>query len=167
MNLYHSLDRKQCNTARTRESGQALVEVAFTAGMLLIMLIGAVEIGRVAYAAIEVTNAAKAAVQYGAQNRNTAADVTGMQAAAANEATALNNLNTQVSSPVCTCADDGATVACSYSSTAPAVCSGSAVLETLTVQTSATFDPLFHIPGLANTYTLHGEAVQQVLSSND
>lgn len=167
MNLDHSLDRKRGNTARARESGQALVEVAFTAGMLLIMLIGAVEIGRVAYMSIEVTNAAKAAVQYGAQNRRTAADVPGMQTAAANEASALNNLNTQVSTPVCTCADDGTAVACSYSSVTPAVCSGSAVVETLTVQTSATFDPLFHIPGLATTYTLHGEAVQQVLSTND
>lgn len=163
MNKILSLHRTSGRLRSTGESGQALVETAVSLGMLLIILIGAVEIGRIAYATIQVTNAAKAAVQYGAQNHNTAVDTTGMQTAAASEAPLLPNLNTAPSAPVCTCANDGTSVSCSDTTACPA----STSIETITVQTSATFDPLFHIPGTPTTYTLTGQAVQQVLSIND
>jgi len=67
------------------ESGQALVETALTAPILLLMLVGGVEFGRVAYAAIEVANSAKAAVQYGAQNPGTSTDTTTMETVAVAE----------------------------------------------------------------------------------
>ena len=61
-------------TAMTRheEDGQSLVELALTVPILLLLLLGAAELARVAYAAIEVSNAAEAAVRYGAQNSTTA-----------------------------------------------------------------------------------------------
>ena len=54
---------------RESEVGGSLVETALTAPLLLTLLIfGSVEFARVAYAAIEVTNAARAGVSYGAQS---------------------------------------------------------------------------------------------------
>ncbi len=71
---------------RKRESGQSLVELALCMPMLLVLLAGAVEFSRMAFAAIEVSNAAMAAVQYGAQDPTNAADLTGIQTAASNDA---------------------------------------------------------------------------------
>ena len=57
------------------------------------VLIGAAEFARAAYAYIEVSNAARAAVQYGAQNDATALDTAGMLTAAKNDyAFDANNL---------------------------------------------------------------------------
>jgi Flp pilus assembly protein TadG len=50
------------------ESGQALVELALMMPIMMLLLVGALALARVAYAAIEVSNAAKAAVQYGASS---------------------------------------------------------------------------------------------------
>ncbi len=148
---------------RNGESGQALIETAITMGLLAILFVGAAELGRVAFAAIEVVNAAKAAVQYGDQSRTTAGDTQGMQLAASQDAPVLTNLTTTPSDS-CICAD-GTPVACD-STGPPYPCPGSVLVETLTVQTSTTFNPLLHIPGLPDTFTLTGQAVQQVLSSD-
>src|ERR1700739_1039098 len=75
------------------ESGQAFIELALTVPFLVLLLLGAAELARVAYMAIELSNAAKAAVQYGAQNPTTAVDVSGMQTAAQLEAPDLSNVN--------------------------------------------------------------------------
>lgn len=143
----------------TAESGQALIETAVTLSMLLIMLLGAAELGRVAWAAIQVTNAAKAAAQYGDQDRKAAGDTTGIKNAASAEALTLTNLNTVVSHD-CICSDGSA------SDCGLTACPNSIDEETLTIDTSATFDPLIHLPGLPATYTLSGQAVQKVLSNN-
>jgi len=142
--------------AMRQSSGQALVEAALTLTVLCLLLLGAVEFGKVAYASIEVTRAAKAGVQYGDASTTTATDATGIANAAAQEAADLPNLTT-TSSVSCVCAN-GAASTCSNTD-----CSGSAILEVLTVHTTATFDPGIHLPGLPSTYTLHGLAVQQVL----
>lgn len=165
MHLDFFLRQNRRKSGRPGESGQALIETAITLSMLFIMLIGAAEIGRIAWASIQVTNAARAAVQYGDQSINTAVDYTGMKTAAYNESPAITNLVTTPSGPVCTCANDGIVVDCSGS--VSVVCPGSTMLRTITVQTSSTFDPLFHIPGTPKTYTLQAQAVQEVLSTND
>lgn len=51
---------------RDRERGGALVEFALILPLLILVLIGLVELGRLAYFTIEVTNAAHAGAQYGA-----------------------------------------------------------------------------------------------------
>lgn len=138
------------------DAGQALVEVALSATILLTLLVGAVEFSRLAYTSIEVSNAAKAAVQYGAQNSTTAADSTGMKTAATNEAANITLGTTSIST----------SYACSDGSTpsgSPPSCSTAAVETILTVQTQATFSPVFNLPGLPTSYTIHGQAIQKVL----
>src|ERR1039457_614293 len=71
------------------QSGQALVEMALTVPILVLLLLGAVEFGRVAYISIQVSTAAKAAAQYGAQTLDTGVDQAGMQAVAQADASSL------------------------------------------------------------------------------
>ena len=70
----------------TMNRGSAIVEMAAVAPLLLLVLIGLIAAGRAGDFAVKVGNAARAGVQYGAQNFTTAADVAGMQSAATNDA---------------------------------------------------------------------------------
>lgn len=64
---------KQDNERQDNERGQALVEMALTFPFLLAIFLGIVEFAVICYGAIGVSNAAKAAAQFAAQNPNTAA----------------------------------------------------------------------------------------------
>ncbi len=136
------------------DAGQALVETALLLPLLITVLIGAAEMARVAYAAIEVANAARAGAQYGAQSGYTAQDTTGISTAASNDAYNLTGVTT-TSSYTCVCSDGTA------STCQPADCTNSQIEQTLTVNTSVTIDPLIHLPGLPTTYTLKGQAIQK------
>lgn len=129
--------RKLKHRVFSSQSGQGLVELALTVPMMVLLLLGAAEFAMVSYVAIEVANAAKAAAQYGAQNTTTAADTTGMQTAAINDAGNLGLTNSDVTVTV---ANSVITVAVAYS-----------------------FSPLVHLPGLPTSFTLHGNAVQEVM----
>src|SRR3954463_2808087 len=136
------------------ESGQSLVEAALTISLLIAVLVGAAEMGRVGYAAIEVGNAARAGAQYGTQSGYTASDTTGIATAASSDAANLTALTT-TSSYSCVCSNGTASTCLNTD------CATSHIVQTLTVNTQATIDPLFHIPGLPRTYTLKGKAVQR------
>ncbi len=58
--------------------GAALSELVILAPLILLLLIGVVEAGAAGNFAIKIGNAARAGVQYGAQNHVTAADTNGM-----------------------------------------------------------------------------------------
>ena len=157
MTLHRISSRHGAHAVLAREDcGQALIEAALTLSVFCILLLGALEFGKVAYASIEVTRAAKAGVQYGDTSVNTAVDTTGIQAAAANEAPDIPGLSA-AASVSCTCSNGGASTCMNTD------CPNSHIIETLTVETTATFDPGIHLPGLPATYTLHGTAVQSVL----
>lgn len=68
--------------------GAAIVELIVIAPLLLLLLLGLMQAGAAGDFAIEVGNAARAGVQYGAQNHTTAADTAGMVTAATNDADA-------------------------------------------------------------------------------
>jgi Flp pilus assembly protein TadG len=152
---------------RKREEGQALVETAVSMSLLVLLMLGAVEFGRLAFAAIEVNNAAKAAAQYGSQSHATALDQSGMLQAAQNEyvtPTALNLLSPSGTNGYsCTCADTGLAASCTSNSISSPACPGSYVEVTLLVQAQTSFNPMIHIPGLPTSYNLVGTAKQKVL----
>lgn len=141
------------------EAGQALVETALTLPLLVLMLLGAVELARCAYAAIEVSNAAEAAVRYGSLNPTTAVDIQGIQLAAQTDAANLT-IQTPDVRTVCGCSDGtGEGSACGGFK-----CTGSAAVEkTLVVNISASYDPIIHLPGTSGALTLRSRAVQKVL----
>jgi hypothetical protein len=144
----------------TGESGQGLIELALTLPLLVLILLGAAEFARFAWAAIETSNAARAGVQYGAQNQIFASDNAGMQTAALNDGVNLSGL-TATPSHSCACSSAPSTIiACS---TAASNCASPAlVLEYVQVTTSATIKPLFHWAGLPTTFTATGSAIMEV-----
>jgi Flp pilus assembly protein TadG len=146
--------RKNAVNGRDNDSGQALVESALVLPLLSIVLIGATEFALVAYAAIEVSNAAKAGVQYGAQNGAAASDTSGIATAASNDAANVTGLTT-TSSYSCVCSDGSA------STCQPTDCANSHIEEILTVNTQATYSPPIHLPGFSGPYTLKGQAIQK------
>lgn len=147
-------------TPRTRsllagERGQNILEFAFFVPVILLLLVGAIEIGRLAYLSILVNNAAHAGVQYGAQSLATASDNTGMQNAALNDGQNISGL-TAAASHYCSCAD-GSSSSCQATD-----CAGSHRLVYVQVNTTGQFHSLFAYPGLPSSYTVTGEAVMRV-----
>jgi len=142
---------------RSGEAGGALVETALTAPVLVLLVLGAVEFARVACAAIEVTNAARAGVAYGAQNGGTASDTPGITWAATHDGANVTGLTVSSVSLSYVCSNGAAATGANTD------CANSHIEETVKVNTQATVDPLIHVPGLPRSYTLHGQAVQKCL----
>jgi Flp pilus assembly protein TadG len=134
------------------KEGQSLVELAFISPLLISLLFGAAEYGRLCYVSIEVTNAAHAAADYGAQNRGTASDNSGMTLAATNDGANLTNLQV---TPQHLCA-------ATYSDTPTSDCTGTPAVEYVQVNTQVTVASLFHSSGFGGNYTLHGQAMERV-----
>ncbi|MFP5277271.1 MAG: TadE/TadG family type IV pilus assembly protein [Acidobacteriota bacterium] len=138
----------------TGDSGQALAELCVGLGLLVLIVLGAIEFGQVAYTSIEVANAAKAGVQYGSQDNNTAVDATGIQNAAAAAAPNLTGLSTSVLNS-CICSDGTASTCLNTD------CPNSHLEDTVTVSTSYTFTPIVDMPAFPSSFTLKGQASQK------
>jgi hypothetical protein len=123
--------------------------------VILATMMGAIEIGRVAYASIEVCNAARAGVAYGAQNEGNAANTSTMEAAA------LADVNltgmTATANYSCKCSN-GSTTSC----TSNTCTSGTHLEEYVTVTTSYSMNSLFKYPGIPQTFTLSGSDTMRV-----
>ncbi len=150
-----------------RDSGQALIETAVSVSFMVLLMLGAVEFGYVAYAAIEVSNAARAGVQYAAMNGGAIQDYPGILNAAAADAKEIaalsgQNFTANVASVSCVCAD-GTVPADSTVCMAAGDCASSHLITSVTVKTQATFPLFLHMPGFGSTFTLYGQAVEKVL----
>jgi Flp pilus assembly protein TadG len=143
----------------TNEDGNSLVELAVLMPMLILILAGAAELGRVAYESNAVTNAAYAGAFYGAQNHGTASDTANITAAAVSDGANVAGL-TATTATSCTCSD-GTTITCAN---AAAKCASPARIEEFVqVNTSATVNPMFNYPGVSATWVLHGQATLRVV----
>jgi Flp pilus assembly protein TadG len=132
------------------DAGGALIETALVLPLLAVMLLGVVEIGMAEYQSIEVSNAARAGVQYGAQGLGYVTDLTGIQRAATNDAP---NVTLATPQTFTSWVPTGTPLACA---------NGGPVETILKVTTRATFTPLIHIPGISSSITLNGWAIQKV-----
>lgn len=141
--------------ARRRTRGQASVELALSLPLLIMLFMVVVETGRAFYIAISVSNAARAGVQYGAQNLTTAGDNAGMRTAATNNAPNITGL-TVVASHFCVCSD-GTGSTCLATD-----CSGSHRLLYAQVTTSAPFTPMINVGGVLPSMTVPGKAIMRV-----
>jgi Flp pilus assembly protein TadG len=151
--------------------GQAFVELAFVVPVLILLLLGAVELGRLAYADIEVSNAARAGVAYAMQSNTKASDSTGIQNAAKQDAPDITGLIVDNNGPptlTCYCETAGVAAASSCTtintgSVGPGACaSPSIIVEYVQVNTSATIDTAFHFVGIPSSVTLQGLAIMRV-----
>lgn len=147
--------RKFIRALGVREGGGALAETAMTAPLLVVLVVGAVEFARVAYASIEVVNAARAGVSYGARSGLTASDTAGITWAATNDGVNIPGMTVTNIALGYVCSDGSASTGASTD------CANSHIEETVTVQTQVKMNPLIHVPGLPATYTLNGSAIQK------
>jgi Flp pilus assembly protein TadG len=142
----------------TCDSGSALAEIAIVLPLLVLLLIGLMEVGRYGNYTIVAGNAARSGVQYGAQNLETAADITGMQTRALSDGQNLSGL-TATASNYCECAD-GSTSTCLATD-----CPTSHRIVYVQVLTSATIPSLTnfaYLPAALRTVTVRGQAVMRV-----
>ena len=139
-----------------RTSGQSLTEMALFTPILLLLALGTIEIGRFAFYSIEVSNAARAAVQYGAQSLTDSKDSHGLTLAARRDAPEVSELNV-VSRDFCACSETPeAHIGCPARN-----CVGHSVVF-LQVNTSASVSPLFRYPGLPARFVARGSAIMRV-----
>ena len=145
--------------AMGNDCGQALVELALLFPVFILLLVGAAEFGRLAYAAIEVANAARAGAAYGAQTHLTASYTTiKIPLAATQDAPNVTGIKATASNS-CDCSS-GSTISCTY---ALSLCPSPArIIEYVHVNTTATVDTMFNYPGLPHTFTLTGQATMRV-----
>jgi Flp pilus assembly protein TadG len=147
--------RKLIRALGIHEEGGAIAETALTAPLLVVLVVGSVEFARVAYASIEVVNAARAGVSYGAQSGLTASDTAGITWAATHDGVNIPGMTVTNVAIGYVCSDGSAATG------TPPACTTAGLEETLTVQTQVRMNPLIHVPGLPATYTLNGSAIQK------
>lgn len=141
--------RKRAGRFARCDSGASIVEFAVLLPFLAFLLVGLIDFGRYTYCGILAANAARAGVQYGAQNLQTAEDTTGIKNAALKDAQNLPNLQ---ASPSPYCLSAGAVAACTTSGAVPY----------LKVVASGTFTPLIKYPGLPNQIIVTGSAIERI-----
>jgi Flp pilus assembly protein TadG len=143
------------------QSGGALIEAAFAMPVLVLLLVGAAEFGRLAYFAIEVSSAAYAGATYASQNHSTAVSTTNISSAATQDAANVPGLSA-TSSVACYCNNGTTNPTITCSSAATDCVSPSRISEYVQVNTSASVSPIFNYPAISNTWTLHGSATMRV-----
>lgn len=149
---------------RRSEQGSALVEMALSLPVLCLMLLGAAEFARLAYGAIEVTNAAHSAAVYAASSHGALGDSGGISNAATTDASNLtggNAISVTAVTTACTCSNTSYTPS-SCSDNATCFNNHSAMITAVTVTTQSTFAPMVRVPGSALSFTLHGKSTQVV-----
>jgi Flp pilus assembly protein TadG len=136
--------------------GAALVELAVALPLLIVVLLGTIDFGRVFRSAMIVTNAARAGALYGAQDVSLSGDTAGM-IAAANAVLTANGLTVgpaPTATTLCQCVTDlGVYSPTSPVNTCTATCSGAHMAVSVTVSVTRTFSTLASFPGLPNTVT--------------
>jgi Flp pilus assembly protein TadG len=151
------LARRSVSPSSGVAAGQSLAEMALVTPLLLLLLLGTIELGRFAYYAIEVSNAARAGVQYGAQSLADSTDLAGITQAARNDAPEITDLAVTTTNR-CACSNTPADyVGCPARNCAP----GHALVF-LEVDTTARIKPLFRYPGLPSAFAAGGQAIMRV-----
>lgn len=147
---------REKRSRRLGESGQALIEAAIAAPLFFVLLMGAAELARVAYAAIEIQNAAEEVALYGAQTQgsvlgNSAAGNAAATQVAQTDAGNLTGVSASMSYGHY-CSDGTAADSKTYA------CATGYPETSVNVITAVSFDPLIHIPGLPSKFNLIGNA---------
>jgi Flp pilus assembly protein TadG len=135
---------------RRMESGQALVELALMLPFLVLLLLGSVEMGRYAYLAILVGNAARAGTAYGVQSIPQSVDTIGITTAARNDFKNNGQVSTNLSvssSVVCGCDSAGTVTSQVCVGTGAGTCpAGAHWVVVLSVTASGSFPSIFSYP---------------------
>jgi Flp pilus assembly protein TadG len=140
-----------CKNFFAHEQGSSLVETALVTPFLLLLAVGALDLGRAFYLANEIAGAAQAGAEYGMQNPT---DTTGMRAAATSNAPDVPGLQVATPQYGCECSD-GTSYSANCSSTPS--CSTNVVYR-VNVTVSDTYTPTFPWPGIPSSFHLSNTA---------
>lgn len=148
------MPRQRALKPRAAARGQALVETVVLLPLLLLLLLGVEELGRLIYTGLGAHEAAYAGAAYGAQNSATAVDNAGMVRAALAGMPQLSSL-TATASHVCTCGDGASAPNCALSDCS----SGGRLLVYAQVTTQVPFTPICSVLGWPSTFEVQGSAL--------
>lgn len=166
------------------DSGQSILEVAIVAPVLVLLLAGTYDIGRYLYAGIEIANAARAGVQYGAQNLVAANQYGGIISAVTGDAPEMHlqtstapsdvrsgpQANPSTDPPtsflVCACDSTPATLGNCTGGSAVTCGANDRVDTFVQVIVSHSFTPTFNLPGLPSSITITRTAIQELNQSS-
>jgi Flp pilus assembly protein TadG len=131
---------------RNESEGSSFVEIAIVLPLFLLMVVPAVDVGRLLYAAIEVESASEAGAMYGVKNPG---DVAGMQTASLSGASNLAGVSATATYG-CECSDGSGVVAnCSTTPT----CTYNYV-NYVDVVATAPYVTMFRYPGLPSSMNI-------------
>ncbi len=136
---------------RKARKGGAAVELAILFPVILLLLIGIVDYGRVFYTWVTVSNAARAGAEYGGQNQGYQQDTANMRLVAQADG---NEAGTLTLTPTWFCECAGAGAGCG------GFCPGGAAPEVyVKVIASKSVNMFFAFPGLPSTVTISRTAI--------
>jgi Flp pilus assembly protein TadG len=154
------------NSFSACESGNALVELAISLPLFLVLILGTAEIANLAWASVQINNAARAGAAYASLSRINAADGANIQLAAQNEAPQLLRTTGAfvLSTPNCSCVDSsGSSTTINCDPSALTSCpSPSTIQVNIQVITQAPVTTFVHYPGLPATYIVRAQATTGV-----
>lgn len=143
------------------ERGTAVVEFALVAPVFVFLLIGLIETGRFTYFWIVAEHAARAGVQYGAQNLQTASDASSNGPATTGAAKADANVAGWTVKSSLTCTVNGVSGPCpanNANSVSPNL------VYYVQVQVTGTVTSLLNYPGIPHSLPLSVTATQRVVN---
>jgi Flp pilus assembly protein TadG len=123
--------------SRRRQRGQALAELAVLLPLLVLLLLGAVDFGRLYRAFVAVESAAATGAQYACSSPAHAANTNGIRIAALSQAMDITNFSPVVNTTV--------------------------VNSNVVVTVSATYRTLVRWPGITNSVPLQRVAIMRVM----
>jgi Flp pilus assembly protein TadG len=141
------------------ERGTSMLEFALLAPMLVFMLIGLIEIGRFGYFWIVADHAARAGVQYGAQNLETAADAAGNVGATDSAALADAKVSGWTAKSSIACAINGSFVQCPNDTSV----ASPGLVYYVQVQVTGSVNSLLNYPGIPHTMQISATHIQRVV----
>ena len=148
---------------RSHERGAALVELAISIPVLVMIAVGTTDLARGFRMTTVLTSASRAGAQYGAQSAAQSSDVAGMTNIARTVVSAnLAGTPTITVSRLCECVTASGT----YSNTSPVnsctdPCAGRFLAVHVTVTSTASFNLVSRIPGVPTTMTVSRSATMR------
>lgn len=142
------------------DRGTSALEFALMAPVFIFMLVGIIEIGRYTYYAILAAHAARAGVQYAAQNLETASDAAASGPNTSNAAVVDGQqlANWKVTSKV-VCTVNNVAAPCPANNTSSVSPSNFYYVQ---VQVTGTFNSLLKYPGIPQQIPVSGTAIMRV-----
>jgi Flp pilus assembly protein TadG len=146
--------------AKPSEAGSALAEIAIVLPILVAVIIGGVDFARVFFATTEMTNAVRAAAQWGSVSEANAANSTVIGQIVAGAAPDISGISVS-SAKVCQCATDAGVIDAPTDCATPCG-SGKHQLINASVTATKTFNTIFRYPGILSSLSLSRTAKMRI-----